>query len=162
MAVPRQRSRVEINPRLNRLLRRLPEDCTDELKREVREAAELVHYEALKRVPVDTGALAQALRMRIGSRGLSAEIGYSKRRWKRAWDMAGWRARFIEYGTKGYFPGDTRRTAGSKTTKKIKRYIPPRPARPFLRPAYQAALLVIRPRLARALIKALDKAGRGV
>lgn len=160
MAAPRRRSRVEINPRLNRLLRRLPEDCTDELKREVREAAELVHYEALKRVPVDTGALAQALRMRIGSRGLSAEIGYSKRRWKRAWDMAGWRARFIEYGTKGYFPGQVRRSG--KSTKKIRRLIPPRPAVRFLGKGYEAALLVIRPRLARALIKALDKAGRGV
>lgn len=162
-------SNAEINPRLRRLLQRLPEEVSREFKREIREAGDVVEFEVLLRVPVDTGALARSLGRRTGSGGFSIEIGYSRKFGKRKWNLAGWRARFTELGTRGYTPdsqtkdGRTvyrRTTKGSSTTHLGTGRVPPRAPRPFLQPAYEAAKPQFIERLNRALETLLNKVGR--
>jgi HK97 gp10 family phage protein len=52
---------------------------------------------------------------------------------------AAWYWRFVEFGTKGYTPGQQRRAGfdkrGRQKFRKIRRFIPRRVAQPFLRPA---------------------------
>ncbi|MFH1806830.1 MAG: HK97-gp10 family putative phage morphogenesis protein [Pseudomonadota bacterium] len=83
---------------LRRLLRKLPDDVSAEVRTEISEGAELIAYDAIRLAPRDQGDLAAALEYKLGGDKLSAQIGYSSR-WKRAWRAAGWRAKFIEFGT---------------------------------------------------------------
>ena len=86
--------------RLRRKLRRCPDETTEEVRHGVAETVQELNFEALRRVPVDEGDLAQALHMRVARDGLTGEVGYTKKQ-KRKWDLAGWRAHFTEFGTFG-------------------------------------------------------------
>lgn len=155
------RSRVEVNPRLNRLLRRAEPAVTEELKDEIGQLGMAVLDGARRRVPVDTGDLRDSISIRRGSNGLSVEVGFSNTKFRRAWKRGGWYARFIEYGTKGYQPGDTRKTSGSRTTKKIKQAVAARPARPFMAPAFEEARAEGLPRIRQAVRRVLEKLSAG-
>lgn len=84
--------------KLRRKLRRFDDDARREAQGAVAEAADLVRFHVLRRVPVDTGDLARSIEVKLGSDKLSAEIGPGVRT-RRAMRDAGWRARFIEFGT---------------------------------------------------------------
>ena len=114
------RSRTELDPRFRRLMQRLPDSMTDPISRAIAESAEAVWADAVTRVPVDTGELQRAVGKRVTP--TSAEVGFDPKKFRREWKKAGWRAVFVEKGTKG----------------SPERNIPPQPARPFLRPAFEA------------------------
>ena len=84
--------------RLRRTLKRMPPEFTDAARKSVSEAAELIKFQQLRDVPVETGDLAQSIEIRLGSDKLSAEIGPGART-KKAQRLAGWRAKFTEFGT---------------------------------------------------------------
>jgi HK97 gp10 family phage protein len=114
------RSRTELDPRFRRLMQRLPDAMTDPVRRAIEESAQAVWADAVVRVPIDTGDLQASIGIRITAN--SAEVGFSPRRFRREWKRAGWRAKFVELGTKG----------------SAARNIPPMPPRHFLRPAFEA------------------------
>lgn len=114
------RSRTELDPRFRRLMQRLPSAMVEPISAEIARSAILVAAEATARVPVDTGALRDSIGIRTTK--TSAEVGFDPKRFRRKWKKAGWRAVFIEKGTKG----------------SPKRNIPAQPPRPFLRPAFEA------------------------
>ena len=75
-----------------------------------------MHFDMLSTIPKDSGETAQHLSYKVSRDGLTARIGFIGKK-----DVeAGYVARFIEYGTKGY----------------PKRNIPAQPARPFMAPAF--------------------------
>lgn len=134
------RSRTELDPRFRRLMQRLPQALTDDLSTEIARSALLVAAEAAARVPVDTGALRDSIGMRVTR--TSAEVGFDAKRFRRKWKKAGWRALFVEKGTKG----------------SPKHNIPPQAARPFLRPAFEANRQQILQRHQAAVAAVLRKA----
>ncbi len=97
----RRRSGFSGVTKLRRTLRRMPEEINEPVKHAMKEAAERIGEEARANVPVRTGALRDALLVKIGRDGLSARIGYHPTApgFKRAWKKVGWRARFVEFGT---------------------------------------------------------------
>ena len=134
------RSRTELDPRFRRLMQRLPEAMTDPLARAIAESAQAVWADAVVRVPVDTGDLRDSVGLRVTA--TSAEVGFSAKRFRREWKRAGWRARFVELGTKGH----------------AARNIPPQPPRPFLRPAFEANRRWIMERHRAAVARVLARA----
>lgn len=153
------RSRVEIDPKFRRLLQQLPAQVLAPLKQAIADSGTGIYAEAVRRVPKDSGDLAHSIGMRIGSGGLSVEVGFDRKRFPKQWKLAGWRAKFIEFGTKGYSPGSKRTDPGSKTTKTIRQRVAAQPARPFLRPAFDANRKWIIERHRAALIKVIEGAG---
>lgn len=97
----RRKSGLANVSRLRRKLRRLPAEATDEVRTEIADAAEFVKFEQLKRVPVDEGDLATSIEVKLGSDKLSASIGPGART-RKARKLAGWRAHFVEFGTKAH------------------------------------------------------------
>ncbi len=75
----------------------------------------------------------------------------------------GYYAKFVEYGTKGYYKGQFRfagvdRRTGKLKLKKSKRPVPPRPAHPFFRPGCAAGRARIRALYEAAMRKAMQDA----
>lgn len=134
------RSRTELDPRFRRLMQRLPDSITDSITAEIHRSAILVAAEATARVPVDTGALRDSIGIRTTK--TSAEVGFDPKRFRRKWKKAGWRAKFTELGTKG----------------SPARNIPAQPARPFLRPAFEANKRQIMERHRAAVAAVLNRA----
>ncbi|WP_417624958.1 HK97-gp10 family putative phage morphogenesis protein [Paremcibacter congregatus] len=94
----RRRSGLSGVNNFRRLMRRLPDEVSEEVRTEIRESAELIEYDAKVMVHKDSGDLAAAISHKLGRDGMSAQIGFSSR-WKRLWRLAGWRAFFEEFGT---------------------------------------------------------------
>ena len=134
------RSRTELDPRFRRLMQRLPDAITDPIAAVIAESAQAVWADAVARVPVDTGALRESIGIRTTP--TSAEVGFSSKRFRRQWKHAGWRAKFVELGTKG----------------SPAHHIPPMPPRPFLRPAFEANRRWILERHRAAIARVLDRA----
>lgn len=134
------RSRTELDPRFRRLMQRLPDAMTDPLARVIAESAQAVWADTVSRIPVDTGALRDSVGIRTTP--TSAEVGFSSKRFRKEWKRAGWRAKFIELGTKG----------------SAARNIPPMGARPFLRPAFEVNRQWIMDRHRAAIAQVLNRA----
>ncbi|WP_296988196.1 HK97-gp10 family putative phage morphogenesis protein [Thalassospira sp. UBA1131] len=115
-----------------RLLRRLPDEVSQEVRDEVREAAELIEYDAKRLVHKDSGDLAASISHKLGRDKMSAQIGFSSK-WKRLWRQAGWRAAFEELGTSR------------------------QRAHPFLFPAWEMNRADITKRIAKAINNTLDR-----
>ncbi len=96
----RRRSGISNGGRLRRKLRRMPDDARRATQDAIAEAAELVKFEQLNRVPVDEGDLARSIEIWIKGDRLTAKIGPGART-KKARTLAGWRAHFIENGVLG-------------------------------------------------------------
>lgn len=129
-----RRRSVQGLTRLRRKLRRMPDELTKPIKEEIEQAAQEIHFEALSRIPVRSGDLAQALTWRTGRDGLSARVGFWKKGNVKRWRLAGWRGHFVEFGTVNA------------------------PAKPFLQPAWDIVL----PRFRRRLDAKIDTALRRV
>lgn len=148
-------------------LARLADRIDFEMGSAHREAALIMQREVARRVPVRTGRTRDAF-------ADPEAVGPSKRR-KGSWrygliterlERKGYRARWIEYGTKGYEAGDRReyqerdKRGNLKARKrKIRRHIPARPAQPFFRPGIAAAQAEIEQRWGKAFKDALRKRG---
>lgn len=120
-------------------LRRFPAEVLTELRDEVKIMAEHTHFEALKRVPVDAGDLAAALRFTVSRDGVSAKVGAFGARAKRQ----AFYAHMVEFGTR---PGGKRHPNHPGT-----------PAQPFLFPAFEIAKKQASPRIRQALDDAIRK-----
>ncbi len=146
-----RKSRVTGATKLQRLLRRLPDSITAGVKQEIREAAEVVHFEALKAIPREgvnpyaTGELRSSFRVNIDKKGLRARIGSFGRNRSR-------HAHLVEFGTKA---GPRKAVDGSMYQH------PGTPAQPFLLPAYKKHARVNRDRIRAAINRALSAAARG-
>lgn len=112
-------SRVQLDPKFNRLMKRLPDDMVQPLKDAIQDRGLAVYDAAIGRIPVRTGDLRDSLGMKIVNNGLAVIVGFGSKEFPALWRKAGWRARFVEFGTKG----------------SPAHHIPPQPARPFLKPA---------------------------
>lgn len=158
-------SRIVGGAKFRRAMKRLPEDARSEITQALDQGIRMVQATAIALAPVRTGNLRKALasRQAIGKRdkGLRVEFGFRTK----AIQRKAFYAPFIEYGTKGYNPGDRRSSGrdkrGRQQFKKVKRFVPARPARPFLRPALDLNLPAIRRIVNAAVRRAVARAGRG-
>lgn len=162
----RRRSRVQGVNKLRRTLKRIDPEVTADVKTAIREGAEAIQADAINLVPRDTGDLARSIDYRVSSDGLAAVVGPAaraaeivRRKTGSAFKAAqvrlsarnkklmfefykGW---WIERGTKG----------------SPKRNIPPQPARPFMKPAFDLNESWILGRVKAGINKALDRASKG-
>lgn len=135
-----------------------------------RDNALTLQRHVVPRVPVDTGATRDAF-ADPEAVGLSRE---HKGGWRfglitRALRQRGYKANWLEYGTKGYAAGDTRsydavspKGQPFRKRRKIRRDIPARPARPFFRPGVAAARAEMLARWALAVKRAVKLEGRPI
>lgn len=158
-------SRYVGGSRLRRALKELPEEVTKDLVATLDFGIRSIQATAINRAPYRTGNLRKALAQpsAIGKRdkGLWVEFGF---RTKQIQKMAFY-APFVEFGTKGYNAGDERLSGvdrhGRPRYKRIRRFIPARPAQPFMRPAFDIQMPIIRKMVARELRNAVARASRG-
>jgi len=86
--------------KLRRKLSRMPKEIQKEVENGLRDGANIIFREAQITVRRRFDDLAEAMKIKRGSRGLSFKIGYWKKGNIRNWRKAGWRAKFIEFGTR--------------------------------------------------------------
>jgi hypothetical protein len=173
-AVPvrRRKPRVEINPKMQALFRRLEDEqggLTEDIKKVIAsEAAKLEWQISVNLIgigAVDDGYLLANIRTEIGSKGLSAEVGAGaglKDKNDKQWFniLALW----LEHGTRPHAIGDGSSlrigkkdlAAGKKAIQKGTMH-PGQRARPFVRPAYELRRPLIIKRLEEACIKTLKE-----
>jgi HK97 gp10 family phage protein len=101
-------------------MRRLPDDIVQPVKDAIAARGQAVFDAARVRIPVRTGELRDSLGIKSANGGMASLVGFGSKEWPALWRKAGWRAKFIEFGTKG----------------SAAHHIPPHPAQPFLRPAF--------------------------
>jgi len=85
---------------LRRTLQKLPDEITKDVKLALKEAAEVVHADTLQNIPVASGELVRSLHKAKRSNGFVWRVGWWKKGNLKKWRQGGWRALFIEYGTK--------------------------------------------------------------
>ena len=121
---------------LNRKLRKMGPAVKAGLAPALQKVADAVHADALKRIPVREGDLAAAMKKQVMSNGTNARVGYWKKGNKKNWDLGGWRAHFIEFGT-----------VNAK-------------AKPFMRPAFRENISFAKKVIDAATDKVLKKVAR--
>lgn len=129
----RRRSGLRKVNRLRRLLRRLPDDVTVEVRKVISDGSDMILKDAQANAPKRTGELVRRLKKRVARDGLTARVGLLHKRDKKKVFYAHW----VEWGTV-----DT-------------------PAKPFLFPAAAANMKVIFFRSQNAIRRALQRAIRG-
>lgn len=134
--------KVSESKRLRAILKRLPDICTDTLKRTTAENGKTLSDDMESRCPEGpTGKLRASIGFRVSNDGLTAYVGFDKRVFPKLWSPpnAGWRAHFTEFGTRGT-------TGTSVTTANVRRVMGLRirrahaatRAQPFIFPALRA------------------------
>lgn len=119
---------------LRRKLKRLPDHIKKPVQQAIVEGADILHRDMAAGAPVETGALRDSIRTRISSDKLGARVGFFEKGGKREWKKAGWRAHFVEFGTRQ------------------------RPATPFIQPAAFRTFPLILKNIKAAVNRALEKA----
>lgn len=137
-----KRSRIEgIRASRARLLA-VPGYAYVELKREMIDIMHLVQINAVQNAPVRTGRLRRAL---AAEAALKMQDIAERRSFRITYGLfkeadAPFYGPMVEFGTKGYQPGDKRRGGtdkqGRARMRTVNRTIPARAARPYLRPAW--------------------------
>lgn len=122
---------------LNKKLRKMGPAVKKGLKPALQKVADAVHADALKRIPVKEGDLAAAMKKQVMSNGTNARVGYWQKGNKKLWELGGWRAHFIEFGTVNA------------------------PAKPFIRPAFRENIAYAKKTIDTATDKVLKKVARG-
>jgi len=144
-------SQVKRAGKLRRKRKRFPDEVTEGIKAELEEGVKLIQREAVRRVPVDSGDLKKLLAsgQAVGKRdkGLSWQFGLRTGKLKRE----GFYALFVEFGTKGFTGTDSRGRSLN---------IPPQPAQPFMRPAFNKYRRALRGRIDKRVEEALDRIAR--
>jgi HK97 gp10 family phage protein len=84
--------------RLRKKLARMPDDIVKDVRDAISDSAEVLRFEMLQRVPVDTGMLAETIEIKLGRDKLSARVGPGARTKKAR--KRGFRALFLEFGTR--------------------------------------------------------------
>jgi len=93
-------SRLTGANKLRRKLSRMPKEIQKDVEVALKDSANIIFKDAQANVRRRFNDLAEALHIRRGTRGLSFQIGYWKKGNIRRWRKAGWRAGFIEFGTR--------------------------------------------------------------
>ncbi len=150
-------SEVRVNPRLRKLLRRMPDAMRDELVEAQAEAAEVLRYEMLIRVPVDDGGLAASIGVRRGPKGKYQDVGPGLAGPRKDRAFAKTKARWKEYGTAPHeIEVDKRQGLSDGETIYGRRIVHPgTPPDPFLKPALEAARPQVKDRMHDAVRKVL-------
>lgn len=159
-----RKSRIRGRSKLRKRLSKMPQSIKGPIQDAVLIAANMVYDEAQRNVPVDEGDLKKAMKIRHRGDKLGATIGYYKKGNKRNWELAGWRAHFTEFGTKGTRMVKNKNRFSLNRNfgrKKISQTVSPQKARPFLGPAYLKNQGRIKRTLGRAVNKGLRKASSG-
>lgn len=140
------RSRVKNARRIQKLLRMLPDEITVDVKMSLKEAAEMIHADAMPNVPAPgshpyaTGNMLRNFRVRFSRSGMKAKIGFTR---------AAMHANIVEHGA-----------APHQIAMPDGRIIehPGAPAQAFLWPAFRrnrrAAYMIMRGGVLRALNRA--------
>lgn len=157
------RSRIFGGPQLRKKLKKAPETIRAGVAKALDESILDVQRRAVALAPVDTGNLRATLgsKQAIGraEKGMRVEFGLRTKTLKKR----AYYALFVEYGTKGYEPGEKRSSGtdakGKARWQKVNKRVAPRPAQPFLRPALDQARPGIRMRIRKALGQAAKQAG---
>ena len=142
-------------------IRKMSETTRVELAKALDESIRIVQATAINLAPTRTGRLRKALASpsAIGRRKGGTEVEFGLR--TKALQKKAFYAPFVEYGTKAYSAGGLRfrgtTAAGTGRYRKVKRNIPARPARPFLRPAIKLTIPFWRKAVSAALRRALNK-----
>lgn len=123
--------------RLNKKLRRMGTEVKKSLAPALQIVADAVYADALKRIPVREGDLARALKKEVKSNATNGRVGYWQKGNKKNWELAGWRAHFIEFGQRNA------------------------PAVPFIRPAFKENIQFAKKTIDKAVDKVLKKVARG-
>lgn len=149
----RRRSTVRGAGKLRRVLLGLPDVALQEVQKEIKESAEVVHFEALQNIPKPgmnpyaTGDLVAKFRIDISKDGLRARVGSFGGKNQRAAHI-----HLVEFGT----------AAGMRKGKDGQVYWHPgTPAQPFLFPAYKQHRAENVKRIRSAIARALNIAARG-
>lgn len=130
-----------------------------------RDNAMLMQRFVVARVPVDTGATRDA----FASPDAVAQVALvgGVKGWRfglltPALKKKGYKALWLEFGTKGYDAGSKRASRrGGKSKQRVGRHIPARAARPFFRPGIEAARRELLLRYTAAVARAITLPGRG-
>ncbi len=121
----------------------LEELVCDGLETDMDEEISATQQEMADNVPVDTGRgretiLKDEARLKIitpSNGSVQWRLGFLTK----AMQAAAFHLFWVEFGTKGYQPGEKRNAGfdkrGRRRKKKVKRFVPARPAQPFFRPA---------------------------
>lgn len=127
---------VKGDSRLRRTLRRMPDEITSGVRKEMTAIGRELATAITATAPKDTGGMAQAADYKVSSDGLAVKAGYSAKAagFKRNWKKGGFKSLWAEFGTK--------RVA----------------AQPFLRPLWRARIRNSIERIDRAVTAALRKA----
>lgn len=150
--------------KLRRTIRRMDDEVSGGIKKEIKSAAQSIEMDMLGMVPVDEGDLARSIAYKLGRDGLTAVIGpaadsvqikkgfggvdlkYTKsgnltaatiRNQKARFEL--YKAHWVEFGTKQGKPGSSAQ-----------------PARPFIQPAYDANKDRFTKRVKDAVAKAIE------
>ncbi len=158
-------SRVLGGARVRRALKRLPAEIRGDVAKALKLSVAAVQATAIRLAPVDTGNLREALAdpRAIGIRdaGMRVEFGFRTK----AIQRKAFYAPFVEFGTKGYQAGDHRRSGtdrhGRQLYKRVRRFVPARPAQPFMRPALDMNLPTIRRLINHEVRRAVARARGG-
>jgi HK97 gp10 family phage protein len=121
---------VKEDKRITRLLSALPKEATDLMKRAIASSGNDLYDAMVQRVPMRTGKLREAIGQTYAKDGLVTFVGFSKEKFPKQWKLAGWRAHFTEFGTKGSSGG-----GGASKGGRIRRKHAATPAHPFVLPA---------------------------
>lgn len=158
-------SHLKTTGRFRSALRHLPEAARAEVASGLDDSIRAVQSNAIARAPVDTGRLRRALAAKsaLGKKRRGLQVEYGLR--TKALQKKAFYAPFVEYGTRAYEQNAFRvRGAGRDRLgiyRKMKVRVPARPARPFFRPAVEAAIPVWRRNMRLALKRAVARAARG-
>lgn len=162
-------SRLTGTKKLVRTLRRIEPEAREPLAAAIREGLEAIKWDAISRVPIDSGELARSIDVVHSRDGLSGAVGpaaksmsivkrstrtgfataaigklkLNDRNRKRLFQF--FKGYWVEFGTKG----------------SAARGIPPMAPRPFMRPAWDANRAWMTERVRKAIRNTLDIASRG-
>jgi len=136
-------------------LRRILTASENNVKVEMKKAADTLRDEMQARVPVKSGTLKNNITSAVAKNGLRAEAGIRGKKAKKAAFYAPW----IEFGTKGHgIKPETRKALAFEGVFAMGADHPGIPARPFIGPAWDAK----KPEIIKAVTKAIDSAVKKV
>lgn len=136
--------------RLKRKLKRLPEHLTEGVRRANQDGVNLTTRAIAAEAPERTGKLKMSVSFKISKDKLSWKAGFFKKGNKRAYDLAGYRAGWVIFGTKG---GTVKKGPAKGAV------IPPQPPNPFIQRAWARVKPTVQYRINTEINKALKSAG---
>lgn len=160
-----RRSRISGRSKLrSKLSKILPAEVKKEVQDAIGHAAKIIFDDAERNIPVDSGDLKDSIKLQHRGDKLGAKIGFWKKGNLRNWRKAGWRAHFVEFGTRG-----TRNIKNKNRfslsqnfgRKRVKITVKPQKAHPFLGPAYLKNQHRVKSMIDHAVDRALKRTANG-